>query len=161
MTQWILPGASLLGWGSPCRGAVPSTQPPTICFAVPVWAFPAQVLHERLGHRAEVDVGPPAAAAALQRWVPLSSRSSPSRFRAGSHLQSWPGPRDPSCVRRDSLLPGTMLHSHSRCLDPEQTQTAWVVELGRPADSAVMDLAEVPVHACGSPLSPFQKAFAA
>lgn len=51
----------------------PSRQSVTVCSAVPVCAFPAQVLHEGLGHRAEVDVRAPGPAAALQWWVPFLS----------------------------------------------------------------------------------------
>lgn len=77
--QGTLPGASLTGGDSPCwvGGRGPGGQSPAVCSTVPVRTFPAQVLHERLGHRAEVDVRSPAAAAPLQRWVPSSSQNPP------------------------------------------------------------------------------------
>ena len=41
----------------------------SISVAVFVCSFSEEVLHEGLGDRAEVDVNPPASAAALQRYV--------------------------------------------------------------------------------------------
>lgn len=82
LAPWILPGASW--WGETYPAGIQQASM-AVCLAVPVCAFLAQVLHEGLGHRAEVDVCPPSTAAALQWWVPFLSQLSPLGFRADRH----------------------------------------------------------------------------
>ena len=115
-----------------------SRQSVAICFAVPVCTFPAQVLHEGLGHRAEVDVCPPGPAAALQWWVPSLSPIFPrSDCELAGIVKSGLVPESPGVPEGSPW--GSMswcsswapCHTgHCRWLDPEETRSCRLSSLG-------------------------------
>ena len=115
-----------------------SRQSVAVCFAVPVCTFPAQVLHEGLGHRAEVDVCPPGPAAALQWWVPSLSPIFPRLdCELAGIVKSGLVPESPGVPEGSPW--GSMswcsswapCHTgHCRWLDPEETRSCRLSSLG-------------------------------